>query len=80
MIDRVGRVIPLADLDSFVKDYNENRTHQGIRCKGRTPMQTFLTGAELAIEKQIEPPTSAAENGPFNGSSEAANQAAVAVG
>lgn len=68
------------DLDVFIKDYNENRTHQGMRCKGRTPHQTFLDGVALALAKQIEPPASAAENGPFNGSSEAANRAAVAVG
>jgi len=68
------------DLDLFIKDYNETRTHQGVRCKGSTPMQTFLTGVGLALAKQISPPASAAENGPLNGSSEAANRAASALG
>lgn len=40
-----------ADLDSWLKEYNEERTHQGKRCDGRTPMQTFLDSAHLWREK-----------------------------
>ena len=31
-----------ADLDRWVKSYNEERPHQGRWCFGKTPMQTFL--------------------------------------
>ena len=41
------------DLDAFMVKYNEERTHQGKRCQGRTPMQTFLDSRQLAQEKQI---------------------------
>ena len=41
------------DLDFFMLQYNEERTHQGKRCKGRTPMQTFLDSLYLAREKMI---------------------------
>jgi len=36
-----------ADLDEFMKYYNEERTNQGKYCQGRTPIQTFLDGLEL---------------------------------
>ena len=42
------------DLDFFMLQYNEERTHQGKRCKGRTPMQTFLDSLHLAREKMIQ--------------------------
>ena len=32
------------DLDEWLRRYNEERTHQGKMCCGRTPMQTFLDG------------------------------------
>jgi transposase InsO family protein len=41
-----------ADLDDWVKIYNEQRTHQGRWCFGKTPMQTFLDSAAWAREKQ----------------------------
>lgn len=41
------------DLDFFMLQYNEERTHQGKRCKGRTPMQTFLDSLYLTREKMI---------------------------
>ena len=31
-----------ADLDEWLRQYNEVRTHQGRWCYGKTPMQTFL--------------------------------------
>ena len=33
-----------ADLDEWLRRYNEERTHQGKMCCGRTPLQTFLDG------------------------------------
>ena len=41
------------DLDEWLKEYNEQRTHQGRWCYGKTPMQTFLDSIPLAKEKQI---------------------------
>ena len=42
-----------ADLDAWLTEYNEVRTHQGRYCYGKTPMQTFLDAAPTAREKQI---------------------------
>jgi hypothetical protein len=41
-----------ADLDEWMRHYNEERTHQGRWCFGKTPMQTFLNSHPLAREKQ----------------------------
>jgi transposase InsO family protein len=41
------------DLDAFLDEYNTERTHQGKRCQGRTPMQTFVDGKEVAEEKLV---------------------------
>jgi hypothetical protein len=30
------------DLDLWIREYNEQRPHQGRWCFGKTPMQTFL--------------------------------------
>ena len=43
-----------ADLDSWLKDYNELRTHQGRWCFGKTPMQTFLDTLPLAKETLLQ--------------------------
>jgi transposase InsO family protein len=40
------------DLDAWIKSYNEERTHQGRWCFGKTPMQTFLDARHIAWEKQ----------------------------
>lgn len=42
------------DLDEYMKKYNHERTHQGKRCKGRTPMQTFIEGKGFFNEKNLE--------------------------
>jgi transposase InsO family protein len=42
-----------ADLDQWVKLYNEQRTHQGRWCYGKTPMQTFIDSVPLAKEKML---------------------------
>jgi transposase InsO family protein len=42
------------DLDGWIKAYNEERSHQGRWCFGKTPMQTFLDAKPLAKEKLIQ--------------------------
>ena len=42
-----------SDLDDWVKNYNEERPHQGRWCFGKTPVQTFLDATPLAKEKMI---------------------------
>jgi transposase InsO family protein len=43
-----------SDVDAWVKDYNEQRTHSGKHCFGKTPMQTFIDSRHLALEKQMD--------------------------
>jgi transposase InsO family protein len=42
-----------ADLDAWIAEYNELRSHQGRWCFGKTPMQTLLDALPLAKEKLI---------------------------
>src|SRR5436190_15389864 len=42
-----------ADLDAWIRSYNESRPHQGRWCFGKTPMQTFLDAVPIAREKLI---------------------------
>jgi transposase InsO family protein len=42
-----------ADLDTWLKEYNESRSHSGKYCFGKTPMQTFLDSLPLAREKML---------------------------
>ena len=42
------------DLDEYMNRYNTERTHQGKRCKGRTPMETFFEGKNLYDDKNLE--------------------------
>ena len=42
-----------ADVDEWIRSYNEDRPHQGRWCFGKTPMQTFLDAVPLAQEKMI---------------------------
>jgi hypothetical protein len=44
------------DLDAYLVYYNNERTHQGKRCQGRTPMATFLEGKRLFAEKNLASP------------------------
>jgi len=41
------------DLDTWIKHYNEERTHSGKYCFGKTPMQTFLDSMPLVKEKML---------------------------
>ena len=49
-----------ADLDEWIRTYNEERSHQGRWCYGKTPMQTFVDSLPMAKEKHPEPKTEAA--------------------
>jgi transposase InsO family protein len=42
-----------ADLDAWLREYNEARPHQGRWCYGKTPMQTFVDSLALAKEKLL---------------------------
>jgi len=42
-----------ADLDNWLEYYNNNRTHQGKKCCGRTPIATLEDGKTLWKEKFI---------------------------
>jgi transposase InsO family protein len=41
------------DLDDWLLKYNNGRPHQGKRCQGRTPMETFLENLPLAKGKML---------------------------
>lgn len=43
-----------ADLDLWLKEYNESRTHSGKYCYGKTPHQTLLDSIPLAKAKMLE--------------------------
>ena len=40
-----------ADVDTWIRQYNEERPHSGKYCFGKTPMQTFLDSLPMAREK-----------------------------
>lgn len=42
-----------ADLELWLKEYNEERPHQGRWCYGKTPTQTFVDTLPLAKEKLL---------------------------
>ena len=42
-----------ADLDIWFRNYNEERTHSGKYCFGKTPMQTFKDSIPLVREKML---------------------------
>jgi transposase InsO family protein len=42
------------DLDNWLQYYNEQRSHSGKYCFGKTPLQTWLDSKELAKEKRID--------------------------
>lgn len=42
------------DLDAWLREYNEERSHSGKYCYGKTPMQTFLDSKRLAQEKMLD--------------------------
>ncbi len=42
-----------ADLDQWLKFYNNDRPHSGKYCYGKTPMQTFMDAKHIAQEKNL---------------------------
>lgn len=36
-----------------MQSYNAERTHSGKCCYGKTPLQTFIESAPLALDKQL---------------------------
>jgi len=44
---------PLAGFQVSTEAYNEERTHQGRWCYGKTPLRTFLDSIPLAKEKML---------------------------
>ena len=42
-----------ADLDVWIKNYNEERPHSGRYCYGKTPTQTFRDSMQLAKDKML---------------------------
>jgi hypothetical protein len=50
------------DVDEWIKEYNEERTHSGKYCFGKTPMQTFKDSKKIAKEKMIDENWEASEN------------------
>jgi len=42
------------DLDEWLVYYNNERTHSGKYCFGKTPIQTFLDSLEIARAKQLD--------------------------
>jgi len=43
-----------ADVDAWIKSYNEERTHSGKHCFGKTPMQALMDSKPLALAKQLD--------------------------
>ena len=41
------------DLDEWMEYYNNERTHQGKMCCGRTPLETLLDGKSIWVEKNL---------------------------
>jgi transposase InsO family protein len=39
------------DLDEWIDYYNNERTHQGKMCCGRTPIETLVDGKQICKEK-----------------------------
>ena len=43
-----------ADVDEWVRTYNEERVHSGKHCFGKTPMQTLKDSLHVAFDKQLD--------------------------
>jgi transposase InsO family protein len=54
-----------SDLDGWLREYNEERSHSGRYCYGKTPLQTFLDSKQLALDKMLDRTYAAAsDSGP----------------
>lgn len=61
------------DIDQWIQHYNEERTHSGKHCFGKTPMQTFLDSLHLAKEKMLTTHYQNVVPLPLSGEAEAGN-------
>ena len=43
-----------ADLDQWLQHYNNERTHSGRYCYGKTPRQTFMDSIQIAKDKMLD--------------------------
>jgi transposase InsO family protein len=43
-----------ADVDEWLRFYNQDRTHSGKYCFGKTPLQTFMDSKSLSVAKQLD--------------------------
>jgi len=41
------------DLNEYINEYNYEENHQGKRCQGPTPMDTFLESKKYFVEKNL---------------------------
>ena len=41
------------DLDDWLRVYNDERSHQGKRCDGKTPTQTLTEGLKIVMDKVV---------------------------
>jgi len=64
------------DLDEWMQYYNEQRTHQGRWCFGKTPMQTFDDTKGLAKQKRLAQGPTPRMDPPYNPSEAEAEQTA----
>ena len=53
---KLYRALPVlqADLDAWLVEYNEQRTHQGCWCYGKTTIQIFIDKLPVAKEKLLK--------------------------
>ena len=42
------------DLDNWLEHYNNQRTHSGKHCYGKTPIETFNQSRHLAKVKELD--------------------------
>jgi Integrase core domain/Winged helix-turn helix len=42
------------DVDAWMGEYNNERTHSGKYCYGKTPMQTFIESIKLAQDRELD--------------------------
>ena len=53
-----------SDLDDWLREYNEERSHSGRYCYGKTPLHTFLDSKHLAQEKMLDLTLTASSDNP----------------
>lgn len=59
-----------ADVDLWIREYNESRPHSGKYCFGKTPLQTFLDSVHLAHQKMLDQLSDTTRSGAATGRAE----------